>query len=80
MVNKELVEKQAKEIIDKFAKALESVEEEANVDFHVERDKFERIEEVEGCETENGFKERILANAPKSDGDSIVAEKGSWKK
>ena len=76
-MNKEHIEKQAKDILEKFARALEKVEKESEEEFHVERDVFER-EENQG-ETCEGFKEHMLANAPKKNNDFIIAEKGGWK-
>jgi len=69
------VKKQAKEILGKFAKALEKVKTEE--DFYVDREEFER-EEGKGEKCEN-FKEELLKNAPKKDKDFVIAEKGSWK-
>ncbi|VVB78306.1 Uncharacterised protein [uncultured archaeon] len=43
-VDKEKVEKQAKDILDKFALALEKVEKEHEEDTYVDRDEFERSE------------------------------------
>jgi len=81
-INKEQIEKQAKEILDKFAHALEKVElvspsKDGGMTF-VERDEFERIEKDGSC-CEPGFKKRILDNSPVHDEDFIIAEKGSWK-
>ena len=80
-IDKFQVEKEAKHILDKFAKALEKVEkedEEHDLNFYVERGEFERIE-GEGEKCDEGFKQRILNNAPNKDDDFIIAEKGSWK-
>ncbi|MFA5258624.1 MAG: hypothetical protein WC979_09340 [Candidatus Pacearchaeota archaeon] len=78
-VDKIKVEKQAKEILDKFAKALQTVEKDKeDNESYVEREEFERVEK-QGKTSEEGFKERILKNAPAHDDDFIIAEKGSWK-
>ena len=74
-MDKAVVKEQAKEILDKFAKALEKVKTEEN--YYVEREEFER-EEGKGDRCE-GFKEELLKNAPKRDVDFVIAEKGSWK-
>ena len=37
-------------------------------------------EEGDGWKTDTEFKSHMLNNAPFVEGDSIVAEKGSWKK
>lgn len=89
-IDKFRVEKEAKHILDKFAKALEKVEKEdedskfinkvneGKLNFYVERGEFERVE-GEGEKCDEGFKQRILENAPNKDEDFIIAEKGSWK-
>ena len=75
MVDQTKIQKEAKAIIDKFAKALEKVKTD-DLDFHVNRDDFERVEgEGEKCD----FKKQLLENAPKKNDDFVVAEKGSWK-
>ena len=71
------IEKQAKQILDKFASALEKVENRKE-ESYVDREDFERIEK-EGNECEEGFKDKILKNAPEHDDDFILVEKGSWK-
>lgn len=86
-MDKSSIKKQAKEILDKFAKALEKVktdktglsskDDEGHKDFYVDRKEFER-EEGKGKKCQ-GFKEELLKNAPKKDKDFIIAEKGSWK-
>jgi len=76
MVDKAKIEKEAKGLLDKFARALEKVDTKEE-EFFVEREEFERSEvNSEGCE---GFKESLLANAPKKDEDFVIAEKGEWK-
>lgn len=78
-------QKQAKEILDKFAKALEEVKTSKEENFYVDREEFER-EEGKGDKTSSvsegsheGLKKDILRNAPKKDNDFVIAEKGSWK-
>jgi len=71
------IEKEAKGILDKFAKALDKVKTKDD-SFYVERDEFERLEgKSDSCE---GFKSKMLGNAPHKDDDFIIAEKGAWKK
>ncbi|MBS3079824.1 hypothetical protein J4218_06895 [Candidatus Pacearchaeota archaeon] len=95
VVDKVLIEKQAKEILDKFAKALEKVEKETKEDFegYVDREEFERAEvgsvskEIEKSrfadksviKNDSEFKKRILDNAPSHDDDFVIGERGSWK-
>ena len=77
-IDKAKIEQEAKQLLDKFAKALEKVEKENTQDFYVERDSDVRTEQ-EGKQYPTIFKSKILKNAPKSDDDFIIAEKGSWK-
>ena len=85
MVDKENIEKQAKKILDKFASALEKVEnrKETKVSLTsqpslggVDREEFER-DEGDGKECEEGFRQKILSNAPEHDDDFILVEKES---
>ena len=78
VLNKEQIESEAKEILDKFASALEKVEKESKEDSYVDRDNFERVE-TEGKEGVEGFKQKILDNAPEHDDDFVLVEKGAWK-
>lgn len=79
VVDKAKVKKQAKEILDKFAKALEKVEKEAgDIDSYVEREEFERVEKEGEC-CDSGFKKRMLDNAPAHDDDFVIGERGGWK-
>ncbi len=77
-IDESKVKKEAKQILDKFAHALEKVEHEHELDFYVIRDDFERIEK-KGADSKKDFKQKILENAPNKDNDFIIAEKGSWK-
>lgn len=72
------IEKDAKDMLDKFARALEKIDKIKDVDFYVERKEFERIEKS-GRDYEKGFKDMILKNAPEHDDEFIVAETGDWK-
>jgi len=76
-MDKEKVRKQAKQILDKFAKALEKVEDEKDIDFYVDREKSER-EEGGGRECKD-FKKKLLENAPEKNNDFVIVEKGDWK-
>lgn len=83
--DKNEIEKQAKQILDKFAKALEKVEKEKSTEdeAYVDRPEFEREESKKEskkeCEINKDFKQNMLNNAPKSDDDFIITEKGNWK-
>jgi Asp-tRNA(Asn)/Glu-tRNA(Gln) amidotransferase C subunit len=76
MVDEGKVRKEAKQIIDKFAKTLEKIKME-DLDFYVDKDDFERIE---GDGEECDFKTELLENAPEKNQDFVIAEKGAWKK
>lgn len=78
VVDKNKVEREAKQILDKFAKALEKVEKEyKNIESSIDREEFER---VEGGGEECNFKKKLLRNAPDSNEDFVVVERGDWKK
>lgn len=78
VVDKVRIEKEAKEILDKFAKALEKIEKEEREEAYVDRGDFERIEK-DGEIYNSNFKEKMLANASSHDEEFIIGEKGSWK-
>ena len=70
------IKKQAKEILDKFAKALEKVE---NIlESYVERKESQRTE-GEGEQADSEFIESFFNNAPQTKNKCILAEKGAWK-
>ena len=78
-LNKALIEKEAKEVLNKFSDALKRVDNEKDnsSETFIDREEFEREEtKPQDCE---GFKEDFLNNAPKHDKDFIIAEKGGWK-
>lgn len=91
-INKIEIEKQAREILDKFAKALEKIEKEHDIESWVDREEFERKERASSldlskensknpsCMTDNDFRQRMLSNAPQHDDDFIIAEKSAWKR
>ncbi len=72
---KEQVRKEAKEILAKFAKKLESVK-------FTEKKEKEVLggmrEEGEGLDCDTDFRKRFFANAPQKEGDFILAEKKKW--
>ncbi len=73
-MNQEEIKKQAKEIIDKFARALEKVKVE---EARVERDEDRRVER-EGVSCDNDFRKIMFENAPEKENECIKAEKGGW--
>lgn len=77
-MDKQQIEKQAKEILDTFARAIQRVEKESTEDSPIKREPSER-EERKTTQTSGGFKGRMLQNAPKKNKDFIIAEKGNWK-
>jgi len=78
-MNQTEIQNQAKQILDKFAKALEKIEKQSSEDSYVNRKEFERNENPKPKSPDEDFKKRILNNAPKSNKDFILVEKGSWK-
>ena len=71
-------EKEAKDILEKFADALGKFHLNDEQSFIIRKD-FQR-EEKNMKDSSPDFKERILLNAPFKDSDFIIVEKGSWKK
>lgn len=72
---KEIIKKEAKEILDKFASALDRVklkEKAGGKEIGGYR------KEKEGLQCDSGFREKMFENAPNKEGDCIVAEKKSW--
>jgi len=83
VLDKKKIEKEAKQILDKFASALSKVDSE-KIEFGVDREEFERkegvgIKQSKDCYGENSFKKNFLKNAPEHDEDHIIVERGSWK-
>ncbi len=78
-MDKNQVRRQAKQILDKFAKSLSKIKtKESGEDFYVDREEFER-KENEGCGGEKGFRKRMLKNAPEHNDDFVIVERGDWK-
>lgn len=72
---KEAIRKQARGILDKFAKTLEGLPSPKKID--VSKGESTR-EEIEGSRRDDDFRSRVFANAPNKNDNSIIAEKGSW--
>lgn len=68
------IEREAKQILDKFSKALASVKAEES---NVERD-VDRREEAEGEKCDSEFRKIMFENAPQKNKDFIIAEKKTW--
>jgi len=71
------IKKEAKLILEKFSKALEKVESKIKEAQGVKRDK--QLREETKTEQDKEFKKLFLKNAPKTEEDYVIAERGSWK-
>lgn len=71
---KKLIEGQAKDILDRFARELEKVDVE---EARVEREEDRRIE-GEGKIADFDFRKIMLENAPETENECVKAEKGVW--
>lgn len=72
---REEIRKEAKDILDRFASALEKLE--------VKEKELESFiggfrEEGNGKNCDMEFRERMFLNAPNKEGDCIIAEKKKW--
>ena len=74
---KEEIKKDAKRIIDSFSEKLSKVKVSDDEPGIVRKD-FER-DEKEGVDAEEGFRGRMLENAPETSRDFIIAEKKRWE-
>ena len=71
------IKKEAKEILDKFSKALGKVK----IKEKKEKEEFGGMrEEGNGLEPDPDFRARMFKNAPHTEGDFIIAEKKKWQK
>jgi len=70
------IKKEAKAILNKFAKALEQVKE--SPEFFVER-KEDKRKEQQGSKPSSEFQKIFFENAPSTKKQCIQAEKGKWK-
>ena len=73
---KEEIRKEAKKIMDDFAKSLDKISDKIEEPL-IERDECERKESSGGCLDLD--RKIMLDNAPISDEDFIFAEKGGWR-
>lgn len=74
---KEKIKKEAKSIMDNFAKALEKVEKEKAEE--LVRRKEQTRKEAKPEKPDADFRRIFFDNAPQKEGDDIIAEKGKWK-
>jgi hypothetical protein len=73
---KEDIKKQAKSIMDDFAKKLEKIQVKES---HLENGEGMR-DKGKPWQTDGVFRDIFFANSPLVEDESIVAEKGAWKK
>lgn len=73
---KQQIQKDSKKLLNEFASKLSKIK---THEYHFENNSGTR-DEGNGWETDSEFKETTLANAPFVKDNSIVAEKGAWKK
>ncbi len=73
---KENIRKDSKKLLNEFSAKLKKIK---TKESHFNNGKGYR-EEGNGWKTEDEFKSHMLNNAPFVEDDSIVAEKGNWKK
>ena len=73
---KKEIQKQAKKILDNFSSALEKIK---TSETHLKQGSGMR-EQGEPWQTDPDFRDLMFLNAPFVEDDSIIAEKGEWKK
>ena len=75
-MNDEEIRSEAKKIMDNFMNSLRNI----NIDdeFTLERDLSYRKEKDVEMNEDNEFKNDFLANAHRTSGDAILANKGEW--
>ena len=73
---REEIRKGAKKILDNFSKALDKVKLEKK---EIKKESGGVREEDKPIESSEDFRKRMFENAPKKDGDCIMAEKKSWQ-
>jgi len=74
-MNQELIRKEAKQLLDNFAKSLDNVKvKPKKIPQETKGFREESIPEKPNKE----FKNKMFANAPKTNGDFIISEKKKW--
>ena len=73
--DEEKIKKQAKKLMDEFAKALDKA---GYVYGGYMPEPEEAVRKAAGSKSDGHFRERMLKNAPKKDSDHIIAERKSW--
>lgn len=69
------IREQAKAIMDEFIKALDKA---GNLGGEAGLERQEMVRDAKPGVQDKEFRERMLKNAPKKDGDHIIAERKSW--
>lgn len=75
-MNSSQIQKQAKQILDSFAKSLEKVK--ISPKFSPQKTGGFREENPAPEPANEEFKKRTFSNAPETDGDFLIAEKKKW--
>ena len=75
----EKIKKQAKEMMDSFAKAIAPVEKEISEIPFVEREQQTREESGKKAVQDKDFRDTFFENAPEKEQDYLKAERGKWK-
>jgi len=72
---KQKIQKEARQILDKFSRELDKVKYEGA---KKEEKSESHREEGEGKKGDDDFRKRMFKNAPKHNDECIIVEKGSW--
>ena len=73
---KQEIKQQAKHLLEKFGSKLEKIKTKHKIGFGKNSG---TREEGDGWSTDKEFRDLMLLNAPFTDDDFVVAEKGGWK-
>jgi hypothetical protein len=77
-MDREKIEKEAKQILDKFGRAIEKIKFKTGKEKDLKSKTGGFREEGDGNESDNNFRKRMLDNAPSKNEDCIIAEKKNW--
>ena len=73
---KQKIQKEARQVLDKFSKELDKVKVRETVGKEEKSESYR--EEKEGNKGDDDFRKRMFKNAPKHNDECIIAEKGNW--
>lgn len=76
---KQKIKKEAKQIMDSFAKALERVEKKETKSKGLVKRQSQTRKETKTQKSASAFKKLFFENAPQKEGNLVKAEKGGWK-